>query len=124
MKLLAIPLAAAAVAFALVGCSAPSPAVMPETAPAPAVAEQTATPEENAQRAAASMDPVFADPATWQAALEAAKSDCALADVSPETAWNDSLILAIENDVTAEQAGIIWGIAVALYCPEHEGIIG
>lgn len=118
-----IPIAAAiAATLALAGCGA-KPAAEPEPAPVEAPASAPLTPEENAQAAAASIDPVFADPATWEAALTVAQTNCELADADVDNAFQASLLIGMEQGVTAEQIGITWGIAFELYCPEYEGIV-
>jgi hypothetical protein len=110
-------IAAAALALSLAGCA-------PRVAPAPEPVDPTASLEARAQDVAASMDPEFGDPATWDAAKSAARSMCNLADADPESAYEASMLVAMESGVTAEQAGIIWGIAVNVYCPEHAGLVG
>lgn len=106
----------AALALGFTGC-----ATQPEsdTAPAP---ETTMSTDDAAQAAAASIDSVFADEATWEAAKETAQAMCDMADVDPDGAFETSLVLGAEAGVSAEQIGIIWGVAVNLYCPEHEGV--
>lgn len=110
---------AAGIATALIftGCAtATSDTATPEA--------PTAVTEAQAQEAAASLDPVFADPEVWHAATSTAQTLCDLADVNPDTAFRDSLIVAAESGVSPEQVGIIWGIAVNVYCPEHANIAG
>jgi hypothetical protein len=124
-----ITLIAAAAAFAvtlLTGCvvSDPGPAEPadePEvSAPAPDTLDTSMSPE---QAAAIGVDPVFADEAVWTAALDSAQHYCDLADIAPDQAASMSLVQAQDAGVTGTQLGVIWGIAVNLYCPEHAGTV-
>lgn len=112
-------------ALTLTGCGvsnteAPTPTV---EAPAPMPEATEPTLEESAQVAASTLDPVFADPAVWESALTLARSDCALADADPANAFEVSVRLGMENGVSAERLGIVWGVAVTLYCPEHADLL-
>lgn len=129
-RMRAAAVTAVIVALGIVGCTTttntPAPVQSAESTPIPEIepAPDLPTRDEIAQDAAASIDPVFADAEVWVAAKETAHNLCDLADMDPDTAVVTSLTLAIESGVTAEQIGVIWGVATSLYCPEYEGLVG
>ncbi len=102
----------AAAAFALAGCA---------TTTTPATVE-TVTTESAAQSAAASIDSRFNDAAVWEQTKVTAQTLCQLADEAPDTAFETSILVAGDQGIQPEQVGVIWGIAVTMYCPEHSDI--
>lgn len=104
--------------------SATSSPTAPVTPEAPVVPEASVlTDEEAARSLAISMDPVFADPGVWENALVVSETLCDLADEAPDQAFELSVDAAVESGISGKQLGILWGVAITVYCPEHESVI-